>query len=141
MSNNTISNHYTNRQKDHKMTLEEIYKKYPCAKKKAEENIAFWDSDESLGEAHYDGELECAYRIHTGESELYKFFELIIHYDSFLLKQNEITPWEETKRNRIIEQLTMKHLGAWHDALYSSPKVDDYKLFLEDGDDLKDGNL
>ena len=127
------------------MQIEEIYKKYPCAKKKAEENIAFWDGPESL-ETQWNGELEACVKVTGGEEDLYRFFELLVHYDAFLLKENEITPWEETKRNRIVEQLTEKHLGFWHSALYSSPKVDDpyhnqdqflddqsyWKIFCED---------
>ena len=117
------------------MTLEEIYKKYPCAKKKAEENIDFWSGPESL-ETQWNGELEACVKVSGGEEDLYKFLTLLVHYDAFLLKENEITPWQETKRNRIVEQLTEKHLGFWHDALYSSPKTDDYKIFLEEGDNL-----
>ena len=45
------------------------------------------------------------------------------------MKENHITPWEESKRNNVIEKLTQKHLGYWHDALYSSPKIDE---FLDD---------
>ena len=40
------------------------------------------------------------------------------------MKENLITPYEEEKINRVIEHITEKHLGYWHDALYNSPKVD-----------------
>ena len=119
--------------------INEVYKKYPCAKKAAEENIRFWDSEESLNEANMTGVLDSGMKIHTSDEELYKFFETIIHYDAFLLKENEIPPWQEQKRNKIIEGLTQKHLGFWHSALYSSPKLDDFlddqsywKIFCED---------
>jgi hypothetical protein len=120
--------------------INEIYKKYPCAKKQAEENIEFWDSEESLNKLNMPDILESGMKIHTSDEELYKFFETIIHYDAFLLKQNEITLEEEKKRNDKIEKLTTKHLGHWHSALYSSPLVEEpflddiayYKIFCED---------
>jgi len=120
--------------------INDIYKKYPFAKEQAEENIRFWDSEESLNEANMTGVLDSGMKIHTSDEELYKFFETIIHYDAFLLKQNEITLEEEKKRNDIIEKLTAKHLGFWHSALYSSPLIEEpflddqsyWKIFCED---------
>ena len=123
--------------------INEVYKKYPCAKKAAEENIRFWDSEESLSESNMTGVLDAGMKIHTDDEELYKFFETIIHYDAFLLKQNEITLEEEKENNDKIEKLTAKHLGFWHSALYNSPLVDDnpyeflddqsyWKIFCED---------
>jgi len=120
--------------------INEVYKKYPCAKKSAEENIKFWDSEESLSESNMTGVLDAGMKIHTSDEELYKFFETIIHYDAFLLKQNEITLEEEKENNDKIEKLTEKHLGFWHSALYSSPLVEDpflddqtyWKIFCED---------
>ena len=125
-----------------KMTtdINDIYKKYPFAKEQAEENIEFWDSEESLNDANLSGVLDAGMKIHTSDEELYKFFETIIHYDAFLLKQNEINPEQEKENNDKIEKLTAKHLGHWHSALYSSPHVPDeflddasyYKIFCED---------
>ncbi len=120
--------------------INEVYKKYPCAKKAAEENIRFWDSEESLNEANMTGVLDSGMKVHTSDEELYKFFEMIIHYDAFLLKQNEITLEEEKKRNDTIEKLTEKHLGFWHSALYNSPLIEEpflddqsyWKIFCED---------
>ena len=120
--------------------INDIYKKYPFAKEQAEENIEFWDSEESLSESNMTGVLDAGMKIYGGDEELYKFFEMIIHYDAFLLKQNEITPEEEKENNDKIEKLTAKHLGFWHSALYSSPHVPDeflddvsyYKIFCED---------
>jgi len=120
--------------------INEVYKKYPDAKKTTEENIKFWDSEESLNESNMTGVLDAGMKIYGGDEELYKFFEMIIHYDAFLLKQNEITPEEEKENNDKIEKLTAKHLGFWHSALYSSPHVPDeflddasyYKIFCED---------
>jgi len=120
--------------------INEVYKKYPCAKKSAEENIKFWDSEESLSESNMTGVLDAGMKIHTSDEELYKFFETIIHYDAFLLKQNEITLEEEKENNDKIEKLTEKHLGFWHSALYSSPLIEDpflddqtyWKIFCED---------
>jgi len=120
--------------------INDIYKKYPFAKEQAEENIRFWDSEESLSESNMTGVLDAGMKIYGGDEELYKFFEMIIHYDAFLLKQNEITPEEEKENNDKIEKLTAKHLGFWHSALYSSPHVPDeflddasyYKIFCED---------
>ena len=120
--------------------INEVYKKYPCAKKSAEENIKFWDSEESLSESNMTGVLDAGMKIHTDDEELYKFFETIIHYDAFLLKQNEITLEEEKENNDKIEKLTEKHLGFWHSALYSSPLIEDpflddqtyWKIFCED---------
>ena len=120
--------------------INDIYKKYPFAKKQAEENIEFWDSEESLNESNMTGVLDAGMKIYGGDEELYKFFEMIIHYDAFLLKQNEITPEEEKENNDKIEKLTAKHLGFWHSALYSSPHVEEpffddqtyWKLFCED---------
>ena len=98
---------------------------FPCAKALAEENIDFWGGTESLSESNMPQHLEVAVKIHGGEEDLYQFFQQIIHHDHFLMKENHITPYEEQKRNRVIEQLTEKHLGYWHDALYNSPKVDE----------------
>ena len=125
--------------------INDIYKKYPFAKKAAEENIEFWDSEESLSESNMTGVLDAGMKIYGGDEELYKFFEMIIHYDAFLLKQNEITPEQEKKNNDKIEKLTAKHLGFWHSALYSSPLIENplepepflddqtyWKLFCED---------
>jgi len=125
--------------------INDIYKKYPFAKKQAEENIEFWDSEESLSESNMTGVLDAGMKIHTSDEELYKFFEMIIHQDAFLLKQNEITPEEEKENNDKIEKLTAKHLGHWHSALYSSPLIESpleldqflddqsyYKIFCED---------
>ena len=125
--------------------INDIYEKYPFAKKQAEENIEFWDSEESLNDANLSGVLDAGMKIHTSDEELYKFFETIIHYDAFLLKQNEITPEEEKENNDKIEKLTAKHLGHWHSALYSSPLIESpleldqflddqsyYKIFCED---------
>ena len=120
--------------------INDIYKKYPFAKEQTEENIEFWDSEESLNDANLSGVLDAGMKIHTSDEELYKFFETIIHYDAFLLKQNEITPEEEKENNDKIEKLTAKHLGHWHSALYSSPHVEEpflddqtyWKLFCED---------
>ncbi len=115
--------------------INDIYKKYPFAKEQAEDNIQFWDSEESLSESNLTGVLDAGMKIHTSDEELYKFFEMIIHQDAFLLKQNEINPEEEKENNDKIEKLTQKHLGHWHSALYSSPLVDDspYEfLFLDD---------
>lgn len=123
--------------------INEVYKKYPCAKRAAEENIRFWDSEESLNESNMTGVLESAMKVETSDEELYKFFETIIHHDAFLLKENEINLEEEKKRNKVIEDLTEKHLGFWHDALYNSPKIDNnpyefldeqtyWKIFCED---------
>ena len=120
--------------------INDIYKKYPFAKEQAEENIEFWDSEESLNDANLSGVLDAGMKIHTSDEELYKFFETIIHYDAFLLKQNEINPEQEKENNDKIEKLTAKHLGHWHSALYSSPHVPDeflddasyYKIFCED---------
>ena len=120
--------------------INDIYKKYPFAKEQAEENIEFWDSEESLNDANLSGVLDAGMKIHTSDEELYKFFETIIHYDAFLLKQNEITPEEEKENNDKIEKLTSKHLGFWHSVLYRSPHVPDeflddasyYKIFCED---------
>ncbi len=109
--------------------IEEVYKMYPCAKAQAEENIRFWGSEESLSESNMTGVLDSGMKIHTSDEELYNFFEQIVHHDHFLMKENIITPWDETKRNRVIEQLTEKYLGYFHDALYNSPKVDE---FLDD---------
>lgn len=111
--------------------INEVYKMFPCAKKAAEDNIRFWSSEESLNETNLTGVLDTAMKVHGGEEELYNFFQQIVQHDAFLLKENHITPWEEEKRNRVIEQLTEKHLGFWHDALYNSPKVDD-DPFLDD---------
>ena len=105
--------------------INEVYKMFPCAKAQAEENIDFWGSDESLRESNMPQNLEVAVKIHGGEEDLYQFFQQIANHDHFLMKENLITPWEEEKRNRVIEQLTEKHLGYWHDALYNSPKVDE----------------
>ena len=110
--------------------IEEVYKMFPCAKAQAEENIAFWDSDEALNESNMPKDLDACFKIKTGEESLHKFFEQIVHHDHFLWKEGHITEWEEKKRNRIIEQLTEKHLGYFHDALYNSPKLDDE--FLDD---------
>ncbi len=115
--------------------INDIYEKYPFAKEQAEDNIQFWDSEESLSESNLTGVLDAGMKIHTSDEELYKFFEMIIHQDAFLLKQNEINPEEEKENNDKIEKLTQKHLGHWHSALYSSPLVDDspYEfLFLDD---------
>ena len=125
--------------------INDIYKKYPFAKKAAEENIEFWDSEESLNESNMTGVLDAGMKIYGGDEELYKFFEMIIHYDAFLLKQNEITPEEEKENNDKIEKLTAKHLGFWHSALYSSPLIESplepepflddstyYKIFCDD---------
>ena len=109
--------------------INEVYKMFPCAKAQAEENIRFWGSEESLSESNMTGVLDAGMKIHTSDEELHHFFEQIVHHDHFLMKENIITPWDETKRNRVIEQLTEKHLGYFHDALYSSPKVDE---FLDD---------
>lgn len=105
--------------------IKEVYKMFPCAKAQAEENMAFWDSDEALSESNMPESLDTALKIHGGEEDLYNFFQQIIQHDYFLAKEGHITQDEEKKRNRIIEQLTEKHLGFWHDALYSSPKVDE----------------
>jgi len=126
--------------------INEIYKKYPCAEEAAKENIRFWDSEESLNESNMTGVLESALKIESSDEELYKFFETIIHHDAFLLKENEISLEEEKKRNKVIEDLTEKHLGFWHSALYNSPKTDNpitnpyeflneetyWKIFCED---------
>ena len=109
--------------------INEVYKMYPCAKAQAEENMRFWDSEESLSESNMTGVLDACMKIHGGDEELQHFFQQIVHHDHFLMKENLITPWEEEKRNRIIEHLTDKHLGYFHDALYSSPKMDE---FLDD---------
>ena len=119
--------------------VNEIYEKYPCAKEAAENNIKFWGSEESLEEVKNPQYIDAAMKVHGGEEELYNFFQQLIHYDAFLLKENEITLEEEMTRNYIIEKLTQTHLGYWHDALYSSPKIDDFlddqsywKIFSED---------
>ena len=122
--------------------VNEIYKKYPCAKETAQNNIEFWGSEESLDEVKNPQYIETCMKVHGGEEELHKFFEQLVHYDSFLLKENEITLEAEMTRNNIIEKLTQKHLGYWHDALYNSPKIDDpfeflneqtyWKIFCED---------
>ena len=109
--------------------INEVYKMYPCAKAQAEENMRFWDSEESLSESNMTGVLDACMKIHGGDEDLHHFFQQIVHHDHFLMKENLITPWEEEKRNRIIEHLTDKHLGYFHDALYSSPKMDE---FLDD---------
>ena len=44
--------------------IEEVYKMFPCAKAQAEENIAFWDSDEALRESNMPQNLEVAVKIH-----------------------------------------------------------------------------
>ena len=77
--------------------INDIYKKYPSAKEQAEDNIQFWDSEESLNDANLSGVLDSGMKIHTSDEELYKFFETIIHYDAFLLKENEITPEQEKR--------------------------------------------
>lgn len=115
--------------------INDIYKKYPSAKEQAEDNIQFWDSEESLSESNLTGVLDAGMKIHTSDEELYKFFETIIHQDAFLLKQNEITPEEEKENNDKIEKLTQKHLGHWHSALYSSPLIEsplEPEPFLDD---------
>ena len=109
--------------------INEVYKMFPCAKAQAEENMEFWGGTESLSESNMPQHLEVAVKIYGGEEDLYQFFEQIINHDHFLMKENHITPWEESKRNNVIEKLTQKHLGYWHDALYSSPKIDE---FLDD---------
>lgn len=109
--------------------INEVYKMFPCAKAQAEENMEFWGGTESLSESNMPQHLEVAVKIYGGEEDLYQFFEQIINHDHFLMKENHITPWDETKRNRVIENLTQEHLGYWHDALYNSPKVDE---FLDD---------
>lgn len=120
--------------------INEVYKKYPCAKQQAEENMRFWDSEESLSESNMTGVLDAGMKIHTSDEELYKFFEMIIHQDAFFVKENEMTLEQEKKNNDKIEKLTEKHLGHWHSALYNSPKIDDdfltdinyYKILCED---------
>ena len=111
--------------------IEEVYKMFPCAKAQAEENMEFWGGEESLNESNMPKYLDTALKVHGGEEDLYQFFQQIINHDHFLMKENLITPYEEEKRNDKIEQLTDKHLGFWHDALYSSPKMDD-DVFLDD---------
>ena len=111
--------------------INEVYKMFPCAKAPAEEKIDFWGGEESLNESNMPQKLEVAIKVHGGEEDLYQFFQQIINHDHFLMKENHITPYEEQKRNRIKEQLTDKHLGFWHDALYNSPKMDD-EQFLND---------
>ena len=120
--------------------IEEVYKMFPCAKAQAEENMEFWGGEESLNESNMPKYLDTALKVHGGEEDLYQFFQQIINHDHFLMKENLITPYEEEKRNDKIEQLTDKHLGFWHDALYSSPKMDDdflddqsyWRIFCED---------
>ena len=102
--------------------INEVYKMFPCAKKAAEENIRFWSSEESLNESNMTGVLDTWMSIEFSEHDLYNFFQQIIHYDAFLLRENHIMPWEETKRNNRIEQLTYHYLERWHNALYESPK-------------------
>ena len=114
------------------MTLDEIYEKYPEAKEQAEENIRYWGSQESLDEQDPDGELDDVMKVYGGEEELHNFFQQIVSYDAFLLKENEITPWQEERNNRVIEHLTDKHLGFWHDALYRTHNEHQDKFWQED---------
>ena len=44
--------------------INEVYKMLPCEKAKAEENIEFWGSDESLRESNMPQNLEVAVKIH-----------------------------------------------------------------------------
>ena len=105
--------------------IEEVYKLFPCAKRAAEDNQQFWDSEESLKESNMPQDIDTALKVKGGEEDLYNFFQQIIHHDHFLWKEGHITADEEKTRNDIIEQLTEKHLGFWHGALYHSPKVDE----------------
>jgi len=76
--------------------INEVYKKYPEAKATNDMNLEMFGSDE-----HYDPEeIGCFDRwmkVEDAQTELYNFFYALADFDGFLLKHNEITPYDYMK--------------------------------------------
>jgi len=89
--------------------INEIYRKYPEAKKINDQNMEFWASQESL-DAVDEPCVDVWMKIKHDEIELYNFFQDIVTYDAYLLSENEVMPEDEIRRNKVIDRLMDKHL-------------------------------
>lgn len=92
--------------------INEIYKRYPCAKHQSADNIKFWS------EKHDNEEDPCFdvwIRTSSGQDDIYNFLELLESHDIFLLKRNELTPEEEEQNREVGRRLSNKYLKNYED--------------------------
>ena len=98
--------------------INEIYRKYPEAKKINDQNMEFWASQESL-DAVNEPCVDVWMKTYESEVELYRFLQDLVAYDAFLLKENEIMPEDEMRKNKVIDGLMEKylksHIDKWYD--------------------------
>jgi len=91
--------------------INEVYRRYPEAKATNDMNLEMFGSDE-----HYDPEeIGCFDRwmkVEDAETELYNFFYALADFDGFLLKHNEITPYDYMKNESTTKRLMKEHLNA-----------------------------
>ena len=92
--------------------INEIYKRYPCAKEYMEDNMKVWT------EKHDNEEYSCFdvwVRTSSGQDDVYDFLETLETHDMFLLKLNEITPEEEEQNREVGRRLTNKYLKKYEE--------------------------
>lgn len=93
--------------------INEIYKKYPCAKHQMLDNIKYWD------EKHKEDDEPCFdvwMHMANTQDEIYNFLEDLEAHDMFLLKRNEITPAQEKHNRGVGRSITKKYLDGYEDA-------------------------
>ena len=97
--------------------INEVYKKYPCAKKAMETNIKFFNEpfDRKEEPPFFDTWLN----MDDTQDALFNFLEDLESYDMWRLKLNEITPDEENHNREVGRKLTKKYLNGyeynfWH---------------------------
>lgn len=92
--------------------INELYKKYPCAKHQMLDNSKFWN------ERHDENEDPCFdvwMHMATDQDSLYNFLEDLESYDMWLLKRNEITPEEEKHNRSVCRRISNKYLEGYED--------------------------
>jgi|TARA_B110000467_G_scaffold153105_1_gene163091 hypothetical protein len=92
--------------------INEIYKKYPCAKHQMLDNIKFWKENHDKNE---DSCFDTWLRMHSQEDDLYNFLEDLESYDMWLLKRNEITPAQEKYNRGVGRKISNEHLEGYEE--------------------------
>jgi hypothetical protein len=109
--------------------IEDIYKRYPDVKVAVEQNIKFF-SDPETYDPNEEGCFDAWARVYDGRTDLYNFLYALSDYDGFLLKQNEITPEDYERSEKVIKKTMVENLGVDLDTIWWVSD-DDEKLWSE----------
>jgi hypothetical protein len=91
--------------------IEEVYRRYPEAKISNDQNMELF-GEEEFYDPHEQSCFDRWMKVDDAETELYNFFYSLADYDGFLLKNNEITPFDYMRNESRTKQLMKTHLHA-----------------------------